>query len=180
MKTLRLKKRIKSLKRKKSESIDSPMNWKRNLGFWLISFSLIAFDQISKLLVLRFLKDKSSYEFIPRILEFRYAENTGIAFSLFSDYPFLLTILVTVIVLGISVYLLRISFLSSELNLFWAFIFAGACGNLIDRYIHGYVIDFINPLFIDFAIFNLADVFLNIGIVLMFFRGFLVCKTLEA
>jgi lipoprotein signal peptidase len=47
---------------------------------------------------------------------------------------------------------------------FLIFIFAGAFSNLLDRYIFGFVTDFINPTFMDFAIFNLADVSLNIGL----------------
>ena len=49
----------------------------------------------------------------------------------------------------------------------FVFIIAGGFGNLLDRYLKGYVVDFINPLFIDFAIFNVADIFLNIGVFLI-------------
>jgi signal peptidase II len=53
------------------------------------------------------------------------------------------------------------------------FIIAGGIGNLIDRYTLGYVVDFINPLFVNFAVFNVADVYLNIGAGLMFIRVFI-------
>jgi signal peptidase II len=139
------------------------MIWKQKLVFWSTCFFLIAFDRASKLLALHFLREREAWEFIPGFLEFRYAENTGIAFSFFSGNPLKLTLLISLIVLAVLIYLL----INSKFNLAWAFIFSGALGNLIDRFIHGYVIDFINPLFIDFAIFNLADSFLNIGMLLM-------------
>ena len=60
---------------------------------------------------------------------------------------------------------------TKHLNLGLCFIIAGGIGNLIDRFIHGYVIDFINPLFVNFAVFNLADVALNVGVFLLIWNS---------
>ena len=121
---------------------------------------LLSFDQISKFWARNFLANNGSVPFIDEILEFRYAENTGVAFSMFNEYPILLTILVAAINLVIFAYLSSLK----KIPAYWVFIAAGALGNLLDRVSYGFVTDFINPLFIDFAIFNLADAFLNIGL----------------
>jgi len=69
-----------------------------------------------------------------------------------------------------------IVWLISQKKLSWIFVFviAGGIGNLIDRYTLGYVVDFINPLFVNFAVFNIADAYLNIGAGLMLIRIFIL------
>ena len=94
--------------------------------------------------------------------EFKYAENTGMAFSILKSQPELLTILVSVIL----IYLIYQSYKSQELSIAMALIIAGGLGNLIDRFVQGFVVDFINPTFIDFAVFNIADIALNVGVVI--------------
>ena len=89
---------------------------------------------------------------------------------MFDKYPFLLTVLITLINLVILVILLR----KQKIEIFWIFIFAGAVSNLLDRYIFGFVTDFINPLFVNFAVFNVADVFLNIGLYIYLYFCFFV------
>lgn len=128
---------------------------------------LLLIDQASKCLVRSNIPLGES-RFIAKpvlgsILELKHAKNTGIAFSMFDNYPMLLTILVTVIMLILFVYLLK----TSEPNYFWAFVLGGGLSNLLDRYLFGEVTDYINFLFVDFAVFNLADAFLNIGMFLM-------------
>ena len=77
-----------------------------------------------------------------------------------------MTVINSVIIVTFLVFFLKNHHESLFANLPSILIIAGGLGNLIDRYIKGYVVDFINPSFIDFAIFNLADTFLNIGVAL--------------
>ena len=121
---------------------------------------LVLIDQLSKLWARESLKPIIRADFIPSFLEFKYAENTGMAFSFLASHPLILTILISIINLGILFYFLK----EAQPPLFLIFIFAGAFSNLLDRYIFGFVTDFINPIFMNFAIFNLADVFLNLGL----------------
>jgi len=121
---------------------------------------LVLVDQLSKFWAREYLKPAIRTDFIPSFLEFKYAENTGMAFSFLASEPFILTILISIINLGLLFYFLK----EAQLPLFLVFIFAGAFSNLLDRYFFGFVTDFINPIFMNFAIFNLADVFLNIGL----------------
>lgn len=121
---------------------------------------LVLVDQLSKFWAREYLKPAIRTDFIPSFLEFKYAENTGMAFSFLASEPFILTILISIINLGLLFYFLK----EAQPPLFLIFIFAGAFSNLLDRYLFGFVTDFINPIFMNFAIFNLADVFLNIGL----------------
>jgi signal peptidase II len=133
------------------------------ISFLLVSI-LIGIDQYSKFIVET--KFQESFDLIPSLIEIRYSQNTGIAFSLFESYPLFLTILNTIIILGFVIFFVKIHSASFWVNLPALLIIAGGMGNLIDRYLKGYVVDFINPTFINFAIFNLADCFLNIGVFL--------------
>lgn len=126
-------------------------------------FLLLLVDQVSKFVMEAVLIDKDSILLLPNILEFRYSQNTGMAFSLFADHYLILTICVSIFILGLIVY----SIVQRSLPWALVFIIAGGLGNLADRFIHGYVIDFINFLFIDFAIFNVADIYLNIAAALI-------------
>ena len=136
----------------------------------LIIFVLILIDQYSKYFVEQNIQNP--VEFIPGIFDISYSQNTGIAFSMLKDFPMLLTIINTlVIVFFCFFYIRRHSAMLLE-NLPWLLIIAGGVSNLIDRYIKGYVVDFINPVFVDFAIFNLADVFLNIGVFILILELF--------
>lgn len=126
-----------------------------------VTFLVIAFDQVSKWLIRSSLDPGESRVIIPDFLEFSFAPNTGMAFSLFNDRPLLLTVLVTIINLFLLTYLFTAK---SKLNIAFAFILGGALSNLIDRYLFGYVTDFINPVFVDFAVFNVADASIDIGV----------------
>jgi signal peptidase II len=130
---------------------------------------LIAFDQWSKSWVRNNLIDNPML-LINNFLELNYQKNTGIAFSLLNDSALVLTMVNSGIVAGL------IGWLISRKKLSWVFVFviAGGIGNLIDRYTLGYVVDFINPLFINFAVFNIADAYLNIGAGLMLIRIFIL------
>ncbi len=142
--------------------------------FYLIIFILIALDQFTKYLIES--GDKEPLNVIPGFLEFRYSQNTGIAFSFLEDHPQLLLVINSIIILVLIFYFLKMQTRSFLQGLAFALIIAGGLGNLLDRYIHGYVIDFINPTFIDFAIFNLADSYLNLGVALFIIKGFFYAK----
>lgn len=135
----------------------------------IISFTLILIllgvDQYSKFLVEDSFQEP--IDLITGFLEIHYSQNTGIAFSLFENFPLVLTIINTIIIMVFIIFFVKNHSSSILINLPAILIIAGGLGNLLDRYIKGYVVDFINPTFIDFAIFNLADCFLNIGVFLL-------------
>lgn len=128
---------------------------------------LIALDQIIKLLVIRYLEPIGSLSLIDGFIQLNYAENTGAAFGSFSGYTTLLSIFTVIVVIG-ALYLL----LSEKINfgveyICVTLIIAGGIGNLIDRVLRGYVVDYIEPLFIKFAIFNFADILVTCSAVVL-------------
>lgn len=104
---------------------------------------------------------------IPNWLGLNYVQNTGAAFSSFDQYTMILAIVSLVVsillILAIAFKWVRHPFGRFTLML----ILAGAVGNLIDRFFMGYVTDMIQVLFIKFAVFNVADIFVVVGAVLL-------------
>ena len=128
-------------------------------------FLIIAFDQITKILATEYLKGKGPVSFIKGVVQFKYAENTGMAFSLFSGARWVFVALTLVACAAALWYIF--SNRCKPLWLYWsiAVVASGGIGNLIDRAFYGYVVDFIEPVFIDFAIFNIADCAVTLGAV---------------
>lgn len=96
--------------------------------------------------------------FIPGFVGFRYAENTGVAFSFLSGMPWLVNVLTVALVAAITALLVVDKSLSRWARFGLWLIVAGGLGNLYDRFAYGYVVDFIELLFMKFAIFNVADI----------------------
>ena len=97
-------------------------------------------------------------EFIPGIVGFRYAENTGVAFSFMSGMPWLVNLMSAFLVIAITALLIADKSFSRAARFGMWLIVAGGLGNLYDRLAYGYVVDFIEVLFMNFAIFNVADI----------------------
>ena len=137
----------------------------RSLEMLIYSFYIILLDQISKLLVLNILGFNKSKIIIPNLLKFTLVKNKGAAFSLLSNSTSLLTItsvLASLILITI--------ILKSPPRSFWNLIgishlLGGTVGNGIDRLFKGYVLDFFEVVPINFPIFNLADISINIAII---------------
>ena len=133
----------------------------------LISLSAIAVltaaDQIIKYFVLLYLKPVGSVSVINGFLEWNYVENTGAAFGSFSGNTTLLSVITAVIILaGIAAIIFK-KIKSKYLLVTATIAIAGGLGNLIDRIFRGYVVDFIKVLFIDFPVFNFADILVTCG-----------------
>lgn len=139
------------------------MHKKKHLWCAVMIFLIIAFDQITKILATEYLKGNEPVSFIKGVVQFKYAENTGMAFSLFSGARWIFVVL-TLIVCAVALWYI-FSNRCKHLWLYWsiAVIVSGGLGNLIDRAFYGYVVDFIEPVFIDFAIFNIADCAVTLG-----------------
>lgn len=101
---------------------------------------------------------------IPHFVRLLGTRNTGVAFSLFSHAPWAVAALSCVMAPLLTGLALKAKGLPAAALCLMA---AGTLGNAIDRVFRGYVIDFIQPLFVRFAVFNAADVFLTVGAGLM-------------
>ena len=142
--------------------------WKLVSG-WLVL--IIALDQLTKMIVDRTMRLHASIPIIDGIFSLTYVRNTGAAFGLFSRshqafrLPFL--ILVSVVAIGfILVMLRRLRDEETGMITALAFILGGALGNLIDRLLHGEVIDFLDFYWSNYhwPAFNLADSFITVGV----------------
>ncbi len=136
----------------------------------IIIVGIIVFDQLIKLAAAGVLPTLpgSTFVFIPGFASFTYVQNTGAAFSLFSNATWVLTILSVVLVVALFVVLYKTRKVPSVLlKLSLMFIIGGAIGNMIDRVFLGYVRDMIEFTFVNFAVFNVADSFVTIGAVLL-------------
>lgn len=143
------------------------MHRKKHIWCAVMIILIVAFDQITKYLAVSFLKGGEPVTFIKNVVQFHYAENTGMAFSMFSGARWVFVALTLVVCIGVLWYMF--SDRCKSLWLYWSLgvVVAGGLGNLIDRAFYGYVIDFIEPVFIDFAIFNIADCAVTLGAVVL-------------
>ena len=140
---------------------------KKHIFCSIMIILIIAFDQITKYFASLKLADGSVAKFIPGVVQFKYAENTGMAFSMLSGARWVFIALTVVVCVGVFYYLF--SNRCKNLWLYWSLgvILSGGIGNLIDRIRFGYVVDFIEPTFVNFAIFNIADCAVTCGAVVL-------------
>ena len=122
-------------------------------------------DILTKIFAVKNLAPVYSIEVIKNLLSFTYVENKGIAFGMFSGGRFVF-IAVTLVILFLVLTIIfkppkekRSVFLKSG----GALVVSGAIGNLVDRILYGYVVDFIEVKFIDFPVFNVADIAVCVG-----------------
>ncbi|MBQ4348654.1 MAG: signal peptidase II [Clostridia bacterium] len=118
---------------------------------------LVGADQLIKYFIDLFLKPVGSVTVIPKILQLSYYENDGAMMGMMSGKTTVMTVF-AVLCLLLVCYILYSGKLGYGID-FWCVVFvaAGGIGNLIDRVFRGYVIDYIEVLFVDFYIFNFAD-----------------------
>ncbi|MGK7957226.1 MAG: signal peptidase II [Crocosphaera sp.] len=146
---------------------------KKNRWFWIVAFVGFGFDQITKYWVVQTFSNIG--DTIPLwlgVFHFTYVINTGAAFSFFEGGAKWLRWLS----LGVSLGLMALAWWGEKMKvteqLGYGFILAGALGNGLDRFLFGYVVDFLDFRLINFPVFNLADVFINIGIIFLLIASF--------
>ncbi|OJV62542.1 MAG: signal peptidase II [Clostridiales bacterium 38-18] len=130
---------------------------------------LLVLDQITKHYAVSQLIGKGQVDFIPNLLGFRYTENTGAAFSILREKQLLLILLTSVVIVALIGYFIKAirTDVHMVVRISYMMIIAGAVGNLIDRVRLNYVIDFLEFRFMSFPIFNIADVCVVVGVILL-------------
>ena len=122
------------------------------MPYAILAAVLVALDQLVKYLVLQNIELGAHVPFIPHLLELTYVKNTGAAFSIFSEHTWLLALAIWK------------NFFHHPLGkVILTLLLAGAVGNLIDRVFRGFVVDMFNVLFMNFAVFNVADICVVVG-----------------
>ena len=144
----------------------------KNRLFWITSFVALMIDQVTKYWVVQSFQIGDTVPLWKDVFHFTFVTNTGAAFSLFSDNGGWLKWLSLLVSLG----LVALALLGPVMNAWeqagFGFILGGALGNGIDRFASGEVVDFLDFTWINFPIFNMADVFINIGIICILITAF--------
>ena len=135
---------------------------------WIILSLVVAgADQLVKYIVLENISLTDTVEVIPKILQFVYVKNTGAAFSLLSGKTYILSIVSLAVCIFLIWYLIKKRPSSRLLLVSLGLILGGAVGNMIDRMFRNFVVDYIEILFVQFPVFNLADVAITVGAALL-------------
>lgn len=140
----------------------------RKIGFPLGIVALIALDQWVKAWTVARLALNEQRTFIPKLLNLYYLRNYGAAYSILQNQQWFFTV-VTLVVMSVAIwyFIKHIKgslWLLSSLSL----VIAGGIGNFIDRLRLGYVVDMFHLDFIDFPVFNVADICLTVGVAILF------------
>ena len=140
---------------------------KRKVMVPTVIVALIALDQWVKFEIVKNIQLGEVKPFLPKILSLTYLRNTGAAFSILENQQWLFAV-ITLVVIGAAIWYLSKHikgsiWLLSSLSL----IIAGGIGNFIDRMRQGFVVDMFQLDFINFAIFNVADSYLTIGVMVL-------------
>ena len=128
---------------------------------------LLIIDQITKLLINTKMTLNQEIIIIPKVLSLLYVKNTGAAFSMLQDNTLFLTVINALFIIVLHLLIKKEKNLSKFSCLSLGMIMGGMFGNLLDRIIHHSVIDFIYISIINFPIFNIADMGITIGVVLL-------------
>ena len=128
---------------------------------------LVGVDQLIKAWAVQVLAPVQAMPLIPHIVELRFYLNDGMAFSMLSGKQFFLIVVTSIALLAVAYVLFAHCKNSLLLRSSLLLILSGGIGNLIDRVLNGCVVDYINPLFINFAVFNFADICVCVGAALL-------------
>lgn len=138
------------------------------LYYMILAAGVVAVDQFTKFLTVVYIPFQESVPFIPGLLQLTCVHNDGAAFSSFPGRQgmFLLIFLVFTGLMLFEYFKKPMAFQPFER---WciAAIYGGGLGNMVDRLRLGYVVDMFETTFIDFPVFNVADIFISVGCVLM-------------
>jgi signal peptidase II len=152
------------------------MSFLKNKLFWIVAAVSLLLDVVTKYGVIKLLAIGQSWPLWPGVFYFTHAVNHGAAFSLFQGQGWLrwLSLAVSMGLMGLALFGPRLQKLE---QIAYGAILAGALGNGIERFSQGYVTDFIDVRLINFAIFNWADMSINIGMFAYLLSIFLTNKT---
>ena len=132
----------------------------------LAAVLLVAVDQLIKWWATEVLQPMGAMTLLPGVVELRYYLNDGMAFSMLSGRQGLLIAVTSIVLIGVLFMLVRRKMHPME-RVAWTLILGGGVGNLIDRVLNGVVVDYVNVLFVDFAVFNFADMCIAGGVILL-------------
>lgn len=135
---------------------------------FFIAIIVLFVDQILKSIISQNMLLNENITLLNNFLSVTKIYNTGAAFGIFENKTLYLAVFSVFIIIAISVYLVRTYKSLNLLNtIAWGLVLGGTIGNFVDRLSLGYVLDFIRLDFVNFPIFNIADVCINSGAMLL-------------
>lgn len=148
--------------------------WRKEMIiYYLLALVILAVDQLTKWLVVRFMSVGQSIPIIDGLFYFTSHRNKGAAFGILQNQRIFFILVTAVVVAGVIYYLWRVKGQKRLLSVALSLLLGGALGNFIDRLFRGEVVDFFDvkiPLgtfYYDFPIFNVADSALVIGVIIL-------------
>ena len=136
----------------------------------IIELLIVAADQITKYIAIEYLQPLKTVTVLEGIFSLSYVENRGAAFGILQNQRWFLIILPILIVAAIIIYLAKHRNESLLTRICLSVIVGGAVGNLIDRIKLGYVVDMFEATFIEFPVFNTADIAVVCGTIILSFQ----------
>ena len=148
---------------------------KKKITILILSIVLIIIDQVSKILVVNNLSVGESKNIIDGFFSLTYVKNTGAAWGMFSNGTLILGLLSMVFSIILIKHVIESKKLSTLSVISYSLLLSGIIGNMLDRFIRGFVIDFLNFFIFsyDYPVFNIADVFIVVGIILIIIETFI-------
>lgn len=157
----------------KDNSFDNLENKNGLIKTYILSLSsivlLVILDQVTKYSACLNLKPVGNIPVIQNVLHMAYVENSGAAFGMFVGARWIFIVLTVIILIVIACYFIKLpnDKANNLLRISLVMISSGAIGNFIDRFLNGYVVDFIYFAIIDFPVFNVADILVVCGVLLL-------------
>ena len=128
------------------------------MPYLILMAALVVLDQVVKVLVRTNIELGGAVPFLPHILQLTFVKNTGAAFSIFEEHTWILTLVSLAASILLAVLLVKKVFPHPFAMVCLSVVLAGAVGNLIDRAFFGYVTDMFQTIFMNFDVFNVADI----------------------
>lgn len=144
-----------------------PLAWRLACASGLAA-AFFVLDRITKAIVRATIMVDGPVPFIPGVLRLQFVANTGAAFSLGEGHGLVFVAFAVLVVAASIVYLWRAPSTAKLEVVGLGMVCGGAIGNAIDRLAYGFVVDFFATEFIDFPVFNVADIGITVGVVLAF------------
>lgn len=134
------------------------------MRYYFLAIFVLALDQVTKWLVAKYMELGESIPLWKDVFHLTSHRNRGAAFGILQDQRWLFVVATIFIVAGIIFYMYKIGKTKPFLSIGLGLILGGALGNFIDRLFFGEVVDFLHFILINFAIFNVADAAITIGV----------------
>lgn len=144
----------------------------------VIAAVLLALDQYTKYLAINHLKNRPALVLIDGVLELQYLENRGSAFGMLQNQKFII-LFVGIVFLAVIIFFLFRMPLQKKYNIvhiLLSVVIAGGIGNMVDRFRFDYVVDFISFVLINYPIFNVADCYIVVAMIILFLLFVFVFK----